>query len=385
MNKHNEYLPNLNINKVDDQIYLTVTGDWIVQKINILEKILKHFLNDNIASEKIYFDMANINRLDSVGAWLLQKTIYTYQSKNINSEFINIPNEYLGLIKRVQAIKSFHLAIPFSLNFYNFFIYVISKLGFFSFAFYYQTLHWIAFLGAVILALARLTIRRDRRRWIALIGHLQHVGLYAMPIVGLLSILIGVVLTFQAVDQLKRFGTEIFTVNLVAISVLREMGVLVTAVVVAGRSGSAFTAQIGAMVVNDEVDALRSLGLDPIEVLVRPRLIALLIALPLLTFYSNFMAILGGAMMSWLVIDLPPSQFFSILQNAVPYTTFWLGLIKAPFFAFFIALIGCFEGLRVERDAEGVGHSTTRSVVEGIFMVIALDAIFSIVFSFMGI
>jgi len=174
-------------------------------------------------------------------------------------------------------------------------------------------------------------------------------------------------------------------VDLVGIAVLREMGILLTAIVVAGRSGSAFTAQIGTMMVNEEVDALRTLGLDPIEVLVLPRILALVVALPLLTFFADAMALLGGSLMLVLLIDATLPQVAQQLRDMVPLSHFWVGLSKAPVFAFIIAMVGCFEGLRVTGSAESVGRLTTQSVVESIFLVIVFDAVFSVLFSYMGV
>jgi phospholipid/cholesterol/gamma-HCH transport system permease protein len=206
-----------------------------------------------------------------------------------------------------------------------------------------------------------------------------------MPIVGLLSFLIGVVMAYQGADQLRRFGAEIYTVNLLGISILRELGVLLSAIIIAGRSGSAFTAQIGTMQVNEEIDALRTLGLDPIEVLVLPRLLGLAITLPLIVFYADLMGLIGGALMSWVVLDISVASFVNQLQSAITEGTLWVGVVKAPFFAAIIALIGCYEGLNVTRSAESVGRLTTQSVVESIFFVIVTDAAFSIVFSVLKI
>jgi phospholipid/cholesterol/gamma-HCH transport system permease protein len=224
-----------------------------------------------------------------------------------------------------------------------------------------------------------------RLRLTSTVRHLEETGLNALPIVGLISLLVGLVLAYQGVDQLRPFGAEIFMVNLVGIAALREMGILLTAIVVAGRSGSAFTAEIGTMKVNEEVDALSTLGLDPIEVLVLPRLIALTITLPLLTFFADVMALVGGALGGMLLIDLTIPQFLEQLSVAVTPTMFWVGMVKAPVFAFVIAMVGCFEGLRVAGSAESVGRLTTKSVVESIFLVIVLDALFSILFSIIGV
>jgi phospholipid/cholesterol/gamma-HCH transport system permease protein len=189
----------------------------------------------------------------------------------------------------------------------------------------------------------------------------------------------------QGADQLRRFGAEIFTVNLLGISILREIAILLTAIVVAGRSGSAFTAQIGTMKVNQEVDALRTLGLDPVEVLVLPRVLALILALPLLAFFADVMALAGGGLMCAASLGIAPARFLTQLGQAIGFQTFLVGISKAPVFAFVIAMVGCYEGLSVSGSAESVGRMTTRSVVVGIFLVIVFDALFSILFSYLGV
>ena len=214
---------------------------------------------------------------------------------------------------------------------------------------------------------------------------MEQSGLNALPIVGLISFLIGVVLAYQGADQLARFGAQIYTVNLVGVGVLREMGILLTAIIVAGRSGSAFTAQIGTMKVNEEIDAMRTMGLDPMEVLVLPRIMALVLVMPLIAFYADIMGLLGGAVMATAVLDISFFQFARQLNASDPIWSFWIGIIKAPIFAFIIATIGCYEGLRVTHSAESVGRQTTRAVVEAVFLVIVLDALFSILFSVLGI
>jgi phospholipid/cholesterol/gamma-HCH transport system permease protein len=197
--------------------------------------------------------------------------------------------------------------------------------------------------------------------------------------------LMGIVLAYQGADQLKRFDMEIFTINALGIGVLREIGVLFTAIIVAGRSGSAFTAQIGTMKVNEEIDAMQTIGLNVVDVLILPRVIALVIALPLLTFYADIMAMIGGAVMCYFDLGITIPMFVRQLHDAVTINTFLVGLIKAPVFAYVIAMVGCYEGMNVERNAASVGKLTTRSVVESVFLVIVLDAGFSVLFSMLGI
>ena len=219
----------------------------------------------------------------------------------------------------------------------------------------------------------------------ALVHQIEEVGINALPIVGLLMFLMGIVLAYQGADQLKRFDLEILTVNALGIGVLREIGVLFTAIIVAGRSGSAFTAQIGTMKVNEEIDAMQTIGLNVVDVLILPRVIALIIALPLLTFYADIMAMIGGAVMCYFQLGITVPMYVRQLHDAVTINTLLVGLIKAPVFAYVIAMVGCYEGMNVERNAASVGNLTTRSVVESVFLVIVLDAGFSVLFSMLGI
>ena len=215
--------------------------------------------------------------------------------------------------------------------------------------------------------------------------HIAETGIQALPIIGLMAVMIAIVIGYQGVAQLRRFGGEDFTINLVAVSVLREMAVIITAIMVAGRSGSAFTAEIGVMKTRQEVDALQVMGMEPMQVLVVPRVIALIITLPLLTFFADIMGLLGGAAISQFLLDMSPTQYLARLPQVVDGSDFFVGLFKAPVFAFFIASIACMHGLKVTGSAESVGRETTRAVVKSIFLVLALDALFSIVFEKLGI
>jgi phospholipid/cholesterol/gamma-HCH transport system permease protein len=215
--------------------------------------------------------------------------------------------------------------------------------------------------------------------------HLSETGIQALPIIGLMAVMIAVVIGYQGVAQLRPYGGEDFTINLVAVSVLREMGVLITAIMVAGRSGSSFTAEIGVMRTREEVDALKVMGIEPMQVLVVPRVIALVITLPLLTFFADIMGLIGGAAISQFLLDVSPTQYLTRLPHVVGGGDLFVGLFKAPIFAFFIAIIGCMHGLRVSGSAESVGKETTRAVVKSIFLVLVLDAFFSILFEKLGV
>jgi phospholipid/cholesterol/gamma-HCH transport system permease protein len=244
----------------------------------------------------------------------------------------------------------------------------------------------LGFLGRVVVETTEaILVPRRELPFPALIHQIQETGLTALPIVGLLAFLLGIVLAYQGADQLKRFDAQIYTIDFLGVGFLRELGGLITAIIVAGRSGSAFTAQLGTMQVNEEIDAMQTLGMNVTEVLVVPRILGLVIALPLLTFFADVVGIVGGMVMTYFDLGITIPVFMRELQGAISLNTLLVGLIKAPVFAFVIGLVGCFEGFRVERNASSVGLSTTRSVVESIFLVIAVDAGFSILFSTLGI
>jgi phospholipid/cholesterol/gamma-HCH transport system permease protein len=249
----------------------------------------------------------------------------------------------------------------------------------------HDSLDVIAFVGRTINAMGHLLLHPSSLRPASISRQIAETGINALPIVGLMAVMISVVIGYQSVVQLRPYGAEDLTVDLVAVSMLREMGVLVTAIMVAGRSGSAFTAEIGVMKAREEIDALEVMGLQPMMLLVIPRLIALVITLPLLTFFSDVMGLLGGAMVSKTLLNLSPFQYLDRVRLAVDTWDLFVGLVKAPVFAFFIAMVGCMHGLRVRGSAESVGRETTRAVVKAIFLVIVCDALFSVLFEKIGI
>lgn len=248
-----------------------------------------------------------------------------------------------------------------------------------------DTLDIVNFVGWSASATVRALIRPRYLRLASISRQVNDTGINALPIVGLLAIMIAIVIAYQGVVQLRPYGGEDLTINLVAVSVLREMGVLITAIMVAGRSGSAFTAEIGVMKARAEIDALEVMGIDPMEMLVVPRLIGLVITLPLLTFFADVMGLLGGAAISHVLLNVSPLQYLDRVHLAVDTSDLFVGLVKAPVFAFIIAIIGCMHGLRVSGSAESVGRETTRAVVKSIFLVIVLDALFSILFERLGL
>ncbi len=249
----------------------------------------------------------------------------------------------------------------------------------------HEALDIITFLGRAASWTVNSLLHPASLRPAAISRHIAETGIHALPIIGLMAVMIAVVIGYQGVAQLRPYGGEDFTINLVAVSVLREMGVLITAIMVAGRSGSAFTAEIGVMKTREEVDALQVMGIEPMQVLVVPRVIALVITLPLLTFFADIMGLIGGAAISQFLLDVSPMQYLTRLPQVVDGSDLFVGLFKAPIFAFFIAVTGCMHGLRVSGSAESVGRETTRAVVKSIFLVLVLDAFFSILFEKLGV
>jgi phospholipid/cholesterol/gamma-HCH transport system permease protein len=241
----------------------------------------------------------------------------------------------------------------------------------------------LAFVGEGTLALARALADPRRIRWRPILYNIQTAGFEALPITGLLSFLMGIVIAYQGATQLQRFGANIYVVDLVALSMARELSPLITAIIVAGRSGSAYAAQIGTMKVTEEIDALRTIGVGPLELLVLPKVIALMIALPLLTVYTDVMGVLGGMVMARPQLGISFGTFVERLGDAVSLSSFLIGVGKAPVFAVIVALVGCYQGFQVTGSAESVGRRTTVSVVQSIFLVILVDALFSIVFNWL--
>ena len=365
-----------------DALILRAEGDWLVATAAELDGRLRALALPQ--GRRVTLDLAGIERLDTSGAWLVLRTEYDLAARGNAVELRNLRPSFTPLIDQVRGrgtgpplahpIPSHHTLLGF-----------VARIGEVTLRLMSRGYSILGFFGLVVVTLAGLVRHPRRLRLTATIVQMEHTGLNATPIVGLLSFLIGVVFAYQGADQLRRFGAEIYTVNLLGIAILRELGVLLTAIIVAGRSGSAFTAQIGTMQVNEEIDALRTLGLDPIEVLVMPRVLGLVLTLPLLAIYADFLGMLGGCLMSWATLGISIPTFIDQLHSAIGQWTFWVGVIKAPFFAAIIALVGCYEGFNVERSADSVGRLTTQSVVESIFIVIVADAAFSIMFSLLRI
>jgi len=356
-------------------------GRWTLPGAAPLDARLRELVTDS-AVRRATLDLGRIETMDTVGAWLIERTARDLEQRGLEVSLANARDRHKPLLDEVDRVQ---LDMPVEEPQPNKLVEIANHAGKATFEFFNEARALLAFFGMLVIKSGRVIVQPRRMRLTPLAFHIEQTGLNAMPIVGLLSFLIGVVLAYQGATQLQQFGAEIFTVNLLGIAVLRELGILITAIIIAGRSGSAFTAQIGTMKVSQEIDAMETLGLDPIDVLVLPRILALAITLPLLGFFANMVALLGGALMAYVALDITFSQFLNQLESAIDLNALLVGMVKAPVFAFVIAMVGCYEGLKVSGSAESVGRQTTQSVVQSIFLVIVIDALFSVAFSVVGL
>lgn len=352
---------------------IRLDGAWAVMHVAAIEAELK---SKNKAIKDIgaaTLDVRGVSGIDTAGALLIRKYFPGAQlllSPEQQKLFDFLPDVFKPQDKDLSE-KGLR---PFLVR--------TGKRTAHAFDFFYSL---IAYTGEVAARLGGCIMHPSRFRVAAIVRHIDETGLRALPIIGLLGLLISMVVSYQAAIQLQKFGASIFAVDLTVISLLREMGVLITAIMFAGRSGSAFAAEIGVMKLREEVDALRTIGVDPIETLVIPRVLALLITLPLLTFFANILGLAGGALMAQTLLDIPLTQYIDRVQYTATPLMFFVGMIKAPVFAFLIAIICTYQGMNVSGSAESVGRLTTVAVVQSIFIVLLVDAMFSIIFAQMGI
>jgi phospholipid/cholesterol/gamma-HCH transport system permease protein len=360
--------------RTGDALTVRLNGAWRIDNIAAIEAALARLPQEG--ARRLVVDARSLEALDLSGAWLLRERLQALQSAGGRVEFAGEPPSQFAFLEEITmqpAEPAVEEEPPGSLRD------AIAWIGREAVQQWNQMVDAIGYLGRIAMTGLR-SLRPRHLRLASVTRHIYETGIQAIPIVALIAFLISVIIAYLSAQQLRQFGAEIFTVDLVAIAVLREMGVLLTAIIVAGRSGSAFAAEIGVMRLNDEIDALHSMGVDPFEVLVLPRLIGLLIALPLLTIVADAMGLAGGALLSSLLLDISLTQFIPRLQDALAPTTFWAGLIKAPVFAVLIAMVGTYRGMQVRDSSRELGRLTTVAVVQSIFLVIFADAIFAIVF-----
>jgi len=369
--------PWLEISKSQDTLRLILKGTWKLERVPHLQEALESV--EAHPQLKIILDGKELEDLDTGGAYLLLKHKDLWEEKGIKVEFSDFKKDHQKFLDLLsQGPEAIVCTRPVAPNpFY--------QLGLWAHAVLKDNLAFFNFLGEAAVTGFYLILKPFRIPWKGILYEIEETGSRAIPIVVLVALLAGVVISYQGALQLKRFGASIFMVDLLAISMAREMAPLLTAIMVAGRSGSSYTAQIGTMKVNEEIDALRTLGISPMEVLVMPKLWALIISLPLLIFLADLVGIGGGMVISRQVLGITFHDFISRLHEALPLRSFMVGILKGPVFALPLGLISCFRGFQVEGSAESVGRYTTISVVNTIFAVIAIDAILSVILGNLGI
>lgn len=358
---------------------LSLQGEWTVRNLPQAGRVDVGKLHKG--ARKLIVNGGGLEEVDTSGAWLIIKAIRSLGIKEEDTQWVGFPPSVLKLVQMIDRVKHDTVYDRRRSYTYN----ALVNLGKYSEILRKETALLVTFFGQICVALLRTLLNPRRLRFKSVVYHANHVGINAMPIIILLAISISFVLGYQGANQLRPFGQMPYTINLVAISMLREMGVLITAIMASGRSCSAFAAQIGVMQMNDEVAAMRTLGLDPVELLVLPRVLGILIALPVLTVVADAAGLLGTYFVATVYLDMSYSQFMARLQPSITDMTIYVGLIKAPVFAVIIGVIGCFHGLQVRSSATELGHRTTTAVVQAIFLVVVIDALFSILFTLLNV
>lgn len=355
------------------QHQLICRGDWTWGGLSVSSPDLPKGM-----SGRLRLNTSGIRAMDTAGAVLLQRYIETLEGNACTIERGDVAAGHEGLLTLVRRHRIEPTDPPPRPG-------VLYRIGLGTMQALGRLTAFFAFVGEVAADALPLLMRPHRVRWRQVVGEIDHAGLRALPILGLLVFLTGVVIAYQGGAPLQRYGANIFLVDLLTLTMLREMAPLMTAIIVAGRTGSAYTAQIGTMRITEEVDALRVIGITPYEMLVLPKLLALLVAMPLLTIFADILGMLGGITVAGAWFGIGLAEFVERMPEAIAPSSFWVGIIKAPVFAILITLVSCYHGLCVQGSTESVGRATTQSVVQGIFLVIVADAIFSIVFNFLDL
>jgi len=356
---------------------LALSGSWTARGIGTIERQLESV---RVPSKmEAIADGARIEALDTAGAWVLQKLLLRLRDEGIVVTLRGLRPEFAKLLEAVgrQAADQTVTLSPVASAPTS----KLEGLGRSAAAAFEQSVALLGFVGESAVALAGCVAHPARFRWRPILYNIRSAGFDALPIVGLLSFMLGIVIAYQGADQLRQYGANIFVADLVGLSMLREFAPLITAIIIAGRSGSAYAAQIGTMSVTEEIDAMRTLGIAPLDLLVLPKILALMIALPLLTVFADVLGVFGGMIMARAQLGVGFGEFLDRFVKAVSITAYLIGICKAPVFAAIIAVVGCFQGFRTKGAADSVGRQTTRSVVQSIFLVMVADGLFSIAFS----
>jgi phospholipid/cholesterol/gamma-HCH transport system permease protein len=363
----------LTAHRSGDTLDLDLLGDWRIAGLSALDAELAALDLGGVRHVRVAVE--KLSALDFSAAWRLREFLQRVSQLDGEITFSGGEPEQLRLIGAALTRQPFRTPSAIDDDFEP-----VEAIGRHVVRSWRRLVSALAFFGRVVVMLGRGLLSVKRLRPISIARHVYDTGITAIPIVSLIAFLISVIIAYMSAQQLQRFGAEIFVVDLVTIGVLRELSVLLTAIIVAGRSGSAFAAEIGAMQLNEEVDALKATGVDPFEVLVAPRVIGLVIALPLLTVISDAIGIAGGALLCRYLLDMPLTQYLERVNDSIASTTFWVGIIKAPVFAMLIAMAGVYRGMQVRDSSRELGRLTTVAVVQSIFLVILADALFAVLF-----
>ncbi len=375
-------LPDLSCRTEGELTELRPGGSWTAAHGATLEPLIEGILSTLLQAKAVQIDLRNIRELDTLGAWLIEKLARRVQDSGRAASVVGIATRYAGLIDDVRHVNrrsSIAEQPP------NAVLSRLEQLGRSAFSATNDIAVFLQMLGALGAATVGVARKPRSLRLTSLVYHLYQVGWQAIPIIVLVTFLIGAIIAQQGIFHFRKFGADSYVVDMVGILVLREIGVLIVAIMVAGRSGSAYTAELGSMKMREEIDALSTMGLDPVSVLILPRIAALILALPILAFIGSMSALYGGGLVAWFYGGMSPAIFIARLHEAVSVTHFEVGLIKAPFMALVIGVVACSEGLRVKGSAESLGRQTTTSVVKSIFLVIVLDGAFAVFFASIGL
>jgi phospholipid/cholesterol/gamma-HCH transport system permease protein len=373
--------PLLTATPAGEFLELRARGSWTASNVTFLESLAAAAAPAIDHAKTIKLDLADLSELDTLGAWLLEKLTRRAVSAGHRAEVTGVTENYLGLIEEVRQVNRHNHRPPPARNPV---VVKLDEIGRSASNASEDIAVFLQMLGSLFVAILGVMRRPRSLRITSAVYQFYRVGWQAIPIVVLITFLIGAIIAQQGFFHFRRFGAESYTVDMVGILVLRELGVLIVAIMVAGRSGSAYTAELGSMKMREEIDALSTMGLDPIAVLILPRVVALICALPVLAFIGAMAALYGGGLVAQLYGDMSPAIYIARLHDAISVTHFKVGIIKAPFMALVIGIVACSEGLRVKGSAESLGRQTTTSVVKSIFLVIVLDGLFAVFFASIG-
>jgi phospholipid/cholesterol/gamma-HCH transport system permease protein len=364
-----------------ERLDLAAAGSWTAVQASAIESLIEAIPADLASVHSVRINLAELGELDTFGAWLLERLLRACRVEAREASFIAVPDRYRGLF---DALERAHRAPQAAGIKGNGLLAGLNQLGGTIAHTRVEATHFIGMLGELGASAARALLRPRTFRLTSAVYHIDRVGWQAIGIILLITFLIGCIIAQQGFFHFRRFGADDYVVDLVAILVVREIGVLIVAIMVAGRSGSSYTAELGSMKMREELDALRTMGLDAVDVLMLPRVLALICALPILTFLGDMAALYGGGLVAWFYGGMSPTIYIARLQEAVSLKHFMVGMIKAPFMALVVGVVACSEGLRVKGSAESLGLRTTTSVVKSIFLVIVLDGLFAMFFASIG-